>query len=182
MSLSPDDTVSAKRLVAYNTHEDGIRNLSVAIASGSHFNRWDILQVQEPIPSSHTYIKDHAAYFSSPTVVGNLFHFWRDFYTGLYGLMNKTSQLGVPDGSYLYFLQYNDGMCPWSTFNASYKKDRYKDFLYALGIRPGYRMFFNETVNKCFKNAVFGYAPTSSAKVVSYLATKLPFDSNKCNP
>ncbi len=182
VSLTPDDTVPAKRLVAYNAPTDGIRSLTVAASPSSHFRKWDIFQVKEHIPTSHTYITDHPAYFTSPSVIGNLYHFWGDFYVGLHGTLKVTNQLGVSDGSYLYFREYNDGMRSWPVFKASYNKDRYKDFLYALGIRPGYCMFFNETVNTCFRNAVFGWTPTATANVVDYLATRFPFDSDKCKP
>ncbi len=180
--LTPNETVPAKRLVAYNAHTNGIRSITVAASSNSHFRQWDILQVKEPIPSSHIYIRDHPAYFTSPSSFGNLFHFWTDLYVGLYGSLNVTNQLGVSNGSYLYFREYNEGMHPWPTFIRYYSRDLYKDFLFALGIRPGFGMFFNETVNTCFRNAVFGWAPTASATVVDYLATKLPFDSYKCKP
>ncbi len=180
--LTPNETVPAKRFVAYNAHTYGTRSLTVAASHNSHFKKWDILQVKEPIPSSHTYITDHPAYFTSPSSFGNLHHFWVDLYVGLYGSLKITNQLGVSDGSYLYFREYNEGIGNWFIYNRYYNRDLYKDFLFALGIRPGFGMFFNETVNTCFRNAVFGWAPTATADVVDYLATKLPFESNKCKP
>ncbi len=181
--LTPNVTVPAKRLVAYNAHTDGMRSFTAAGSSSSHFRRWDIFQVKGPIPSSHIYITDHPAYFASPSVFGNLYHFWRDFYIGLFGSLKLTNQLGVPDGNYLYFREYNDGIGPnWPRYIDGYNRERYSTFLYALGIRPGFTMFFNGTVNTCFRNAVFGWAPTDSGQIVDYLATKFPFDSNKCKP
>ncbi len=178
--LTPDEMVPAKRLVAYNAHTDGIRNLTVAVSHNSHVKTWDILQVKAAIPSSHIYITDHPAYFIIDSPLGNLYHFWTDLYHGLYGILKLTNQLGVSDGSYLYFKGYQDGMRPWHIFNKYFSRERFKTFMCALGIRPGFCMFFNETANTCFRNAVFGWFPTESTEVVDYLATKLPFDSDKC--
>ncbi len=159
LCLTPDDTVPAKRLVAHNAHTGGIRHLTIAASQNSHFRKWDILQVKQAIPSSHIYITDHPAYFISDSSLENLHHFLADLYNEFYGILKGTNYLGVSNGSYLYFREYNEEMHPWDTFIRYYSRDQFKTFLYALGIRPGYRMFFNETANTCFRNAVFGWAP-----------------------
>ncbi len=180
--LTPDKMVAAKRIVMYNAHQEDIINLTVATSHDSHFKHWSIYQTKKSIPMNHTYITEQPAYFSTPSIFGNLYHFWRDLYVGLYGVLSLTNRLGASDGNYLYFSEYTirGSIKVWSWFNKNYNKERYSDFIYALGILPGYGVFFNETANTCFRNAVFGSQLTKWQDVVKYIISKFPFDFNKC--
>ncbi len=184
VSLDPDTNISRKILVAYNRPKSGWTKLKAATAGHAKICYsdwpWDILETNKSIPITHTYITEYPAYFTTPSFISNLAHFWSDFLVGMYGVLNATNMLGVTDGSQLYMKGWEWRYGTWGWFNSTARKERYKDLIYPLGVRKDYYIYHNETPNTCYKSALFGWKPVPSKYLVDYLNTKLPFDSAKC--
>ncbi len=183
MKVSTNESTPAKRLVVYNSTKTGLHHLKASHSASAGFGGWDILYKKASVPNTHTLITQYPAYFAIPSSFGNLYHFWKDMFVGLFGALKHTKMLGRFNGSYLFYRGYNPQPKAWPWFLASYNKLRYQDMLFAIGIRAGFDVFFNTKPDTCFKTAFFGWRPVGTKEAVNYLIQRFASKSKiKCTP
>ena len=176
IEVEPDRKVTAKKIVIYNSYGDKPFKFDVAGTSNRLDHFYWIYFNKSSIPVNHTYISEYPAYFSIPACTGNIYHFWVDFFVGLYGVLNLTNRLDSTVPNQLF---YRDPLMEIPYDDCNYFH-RYEDLLFSLSIQPQHQSYHDVVPNTCYQNAVFGWKPWRTEEVTQYVINKMGIRKDMC--
>lgn len=160
ITVSPQEKVSAKKLVVYNSPHTGpsSRVTSCWAAQWPNVTRWRFEHTDLAIPQNYQ-VEELPAFFTIPSCTGNMWHLWEDLLFGVYQMLKICGMLGLPNSSHLLYKE------PWPTsksmesYHSCYNISRYQEFIFAFGFRADHNIYHRVESATCFKQAIFGWIP-----------------------